>query len=566
MSVDTLTVTAVVEELRHTLLGGRIQHVVLPSPLSIGLEVYRSGRRYQLLASANPLSARLHLVERKPTRGVEQDTQMLLLLRKYVRHGVITAIEQPDLERIAVLSITKYAGGRNSDEEDDDDEERRCEIVVEMLGQRANLILVDDDNLILDAVKRIPGTGEGRAVIPRAVYILPPRPPGRLDPRTATAAGVRVALERGADPAKALAAVYGGVSPLLAREVLARAAADGGSPEAIADKLRALFEQPFAPSLAYEDDQPVAVAPYLLTHLADVRPVTSISAGLETFYEATEHLTSHAQRRERLLARLGEIRARYERQREALARELKRAAAVDRLRWEGEMIYGYLHTIEPGQRSLEVDGRTISLDPSKTPVENAQAKFREYDKAKGASAGVPARMAETEAQLGYVDEMLLMVELADSFEVIAAIERELAEQGVLGARGERPKGPKGTPLRVQSSEGATILVGRSAGQNEQVTFREAQPHDLWLHARDVPGAHVVVRADSLVGDATVAEAAGLAAYFSKARHSTAVEVSVTERRNVRKVPGGPPGLVTIRGEHTLRVPPLRPDEVGQPGN
>ncbi len=565
MSIDTLTLTAVVDELRRTVLGGRVQHVVLPSPSSIGLEIYGNGRRHQVLVSANPRNPRIHLVERKPTRGVEQDTPLLLLLRKYVRHGIVTAIEQPDLERIAVLSITKYAGGRKDDEEDEDDEERRCELVVELLGQRANLILVDDNNLILDAVKRIPVEGERRAVVPRVVYTLPPRPAGRLDPRTATRGGVSEALRRGGDPAKGLAAVYAGVSPLLAREAVARAGATDSSGEeladAVAEHLRALYGEPFAPSLAYEDDVPVAVAPYRLTQYDDTRPVESISAALEIFYEAAEQLTSHAQRRERLLDQLRDIRVKYERQLEALQRELERAAAIDQLRWEGEMIYGYLHAIEPGQSVLEVEGKQIRLDPGKTAVENAQARFREYDKAKGAASGVPARVIETEAQLAYLDETILLLELADSFEAIATIERELVEQAVFGARGERPKGPRGAPLRVQSSEGATILVGRSAGQNEVVTFREAQPDDLWFHARGVPGAHVVVRIEGDLGDATLLEAAGLAAYFSKARNSTSVEVIVTQRRNVRKVPGGPPGLVTIRNERTIRVPPLAPSNI-----
>ncbi len=569
MSVDALMLAAVVDELRRTILGGRIQHVTLPTPLSVGLEVFSSGRRYQLLASANPRNPRLHLVTQKPTRGVEQDIPLLLLLRKYVRNGVITAIEQPPLERIVVLSITKYLGGRKDGEDGEDeddvvDHERRCELVAELLGPRANLILLDDDNQILDAAKRVPGGGTSRAIMPRAVYTLPPRPAGRLDPRTAAAGGVHEALARPGDASKSLAAVYAGVSPQLAREALARARrrVEDAGPEweaAVAAELRALYADPFVPSIAYKEAEPIAVAPYRMIQYEDVRPAESISAALETFYASEERLTAHAQRRDRLLAQLAELETRYERQREALDRELARAEALDLLRWEGEMIFGYLHTLQPGQTELEVEGKQIKLDPKLTPVENAQARFREYDKAKGALAAVPARLATTEAQLRYLAETRALLELADSYEAIATIERELAEQGMLGKAEGRPKGPRGAPLRLRSSEGATILVGRSAGQNEQITFKEALPDDLWLHARDVPGAHVVVRAEGPVGDATVREAAGLAAYFSKARGSTAVEVSLCPRRNVRKVPGGPPGLVTIRNERTIRVTPLAPD-------
>jgi predicted ribosome quality control (RQC) complex YloA/Tae2 family protein len=547
MNIDALTTTALVDELRRTVLGGRIQHVVLTTPVSVGLEIYHAGRRHHLLISANPRGPRIHLVDAKLSRGVDHDTSLLLLLRKYVRNGIVTAIEQPPLERIVVLSITKYPSGRKEHEDDDVTEERRCEVVVELLGQRANLVLVDDDN-----------------IISRTVYTLPPRSTERRDPRTASATEIQDAWGRGDDPAKALAAMYAGVSPLLAREAIARAqadAAEAGSSTTVAAHLRRLYTEPFQPSLAYERDQPVAFAPYLLTQYADARPAPSMSAALQSFYDATEQLTAHAQRRDQLLAQVRDARTRLERQREALARELARAEALDTLRWEGEMIYGYLHTLVPGQTALEVEGRSIKLNPNKTAVENAQTRFREYDKAKGALAGVPERLAATETQLRYIDDMVTLLELADSFEAISTIERELVEQGVTGKRGERPKGPRSAPLRLTSSDGTMILVGRSAGQNEDVTFNLAQPDDLWFHARDVPGAHVVALLDGEIGDATMLEAAGLAAHFSKARNSTSVEVTVCERRNVRKVAGGPPGLVTVRNERSIRVPPLAPEDI-----
>ena len=566
MNLDALTVAAVVDELRRTLLGGRVQHVLVPAPLSAGLEVFRDGRRHHLLASADPRGARLHLVDSKLSRGVEHDTPLLLLLRKYVRKGVITAIEQPELERIVVLSITKYPAGRKEVADDDDPpEERRCELIVELIGSRANLILVADDNVILDAAKRVAGDMRGRSIQPRAVYTLPARPAGRLDPRAATAAGVEEALARPGDRAKALAALFAGVSPQLAREALSRAETVGGQGQSmaarVAAELRRLYHEPYDPSLAYDGDRPIAFAPYRMTQFADVRPVETISRALETFYALAEQLTGHAQRRARIAAHLRDLQQKYARQREALERELARAEALDTLRWEGEMIYGYIHSITPGQAVLDVEGRAIRLDPEKTAVENAQVRFREYDKAKGALAGVPERLAATAKQAAYLDEMLALLELADDFEAIATIERELAEQGLLGRKDARPKGPRGGPLRLRSSEGATILVGRSAGQNEQVTFEHARPDDLWLHARDAPGAHVVIRTDGPVGDATIREAAGLAAYFSKARGATAAEVIVCERRHVRKVAGGPPGLVTIRNERSIRVPPLAPDRL-----
>lgn len=569
MNLDALAVAAVVDELRETVLGGRSQRVLLLDSLSIGLEIFQAGRRHQLLLSANPRSPRCYLVEAKLSRGVERDTPLLLLLRKYIRNGIITAIEQPDLERVVVLSITKYpATGKDADE-DTPPEERRCELVVELIGSRANIILIDDDNLILDAVRRIPVGSSQRPIMPRDVYLLPPAPADRLDPRTATALSIGLALEQAGNAARALPAMFAGVSPQLAREAVARAQiAQGGeigdlSHDLIAAELRRLFSDPPAPSVAYEEDRPIAFAPYHMAQYGDVRRVETISRALAIFFEAGERATGHAQRRGRLAGQVRDLLDKARRQHEALTRELARAEALDQLRWEGEMIFGYLHTLVPEQTSLEVEGKAIRLDPTKTPVENAQARFREYDKAKGALAGVPERLAATEQHLAYLDETLALLELADSFESISTIERELSEQGLLGRRQDQPKGPRGGPLRLRSSEGVPIIVGRSAGQNELVTFEYAQPDDLWLHARGVPGAHVVVRVDGPVGDATLLEAAGLAGYFSKARNNTTTEVSICRRRDVRKVPGGPPGLVSIRNERSIRVPPLAPEQIGK---
>lgn len=576
MNFDALTLSAIADELRRTIVGGRIQRVLLPSPLSIGMEIYHAGQRHQLLASADPRAARVQLLGAKPTRGVERETPLSLLLRKYVRNGIVAGVEQPDLERVLVLSIIKHPAPRKDDDDPDDDdlvEDRRCELVCELLGQRANLILVDDDNLILDAVKRIPSDGTRRAIMPRAVYVAPPRPGAgstpRRDPRTVTANGLRALLDSPErDLGKAIIAAYAGVSPQQAREAIVRAtgqpsaALDPALPfEAIAAALRGLWSEPWAPSVAYEDERPVAFAPYLMAQFSDVRPAPSISAALDSYYAAAEQITAHAQRRAALAQRLGDVRERLDRQREALRRELARAEALDRLRWEGEMIFGYLHEVQPGQRTLEVEGRTIALDPDKTPVENAQARFREYDKAKGALAGVPERLAAVEGQLSYLDETLALLELAEGFDAITAVEREVEEQGLIKSSGKAARGARATPLRLRSSDGLLILVGRSAGQNEEVTFRLARPGDLWLHVRDQPGAHVVIQADDPPPERTLAEAAGLAAYFSRARASTSVEVIVTERRHVRKIPGGPPGLVSYRNEQSIRAAPVAPSEL-----
>ena len=613
MYFDALTLTAVADELRATILGGRVQRVLLPGPLSIGLEVYAQRQRYQLLASADPQVARVHLVRARLSRGVEQATPLLLLLRKYVLGGRIIAIEQPPLERILVLSIAKETARRNhlesqippeaipTEDESAEDESAEdesadteyndasppsaadpdqpalcCELIIEPMDRRSNIILVDDDNLILDSVKRVTPEMSRRVILPRHVYELPPRQEKR-NPQTATAAGMATLLESGARSlTRAIVSAYRGVSPQVAREAVYRAL---GRPdaelsaalplEAPASHLRELFTAPWQPTLAFDEDRPQAYAPYLLTHLNGAAPQPGISVALETFYAARESVTAHRRHRERVQQQLTEARDRLQHQQSQLVAELERAQHLEQQRWEGEMILGFMHTLSPGQQTLEVEGQTIKLDPDRSPLEAAQARFRAVDKAKSALEGVPERLKTTEQQLAGLEELLALLALTDVREQIDQIAQEAAEQGYLkpaharagaGRRG-KPRTPRLKPLHLVSSDGFDIFVGRSSEQNAEVTFRIGQPDDIWLHVRTIPGGHVIVRSGGRdIPERTLEEAAGLAAYFSGVRHETAVDVDLSRRKGVRKVSGGPPGLVTYQAERTLRVAPLPPWE------
>ncbi len=581
MYFDALALAAVAEELREAILGGRVQRALLPSQLSVALEIYAAGRRWHLLLSAHPQFTRAHLSAAKPSRGVERATPLLLLLRKYVVGGRVVAIEQPDLERVLLLSIVKGPQPRNTpadeaDEPPEDDEPlaegetRRCELVVEAMERRGNVILVGDDNLILESLRHIPPRLSRRPVLPREPYELPPRQEKR-DPRHATAEGLRALLD-GSEPqlARAMVAAYRGLSPLAAREVVFRATGSADTPLApdlpwarLALALRGLWADAPEPSLARgPTGEPLAFAPYMLTHLPGAAPAESTSAAVEAFYGAHERLSSHQQRRDAVRALLLEARERLLAQRHSLAAELQRAAELDRLRWEGEMIYAFLHSLRPGQAALEVEGRTIALDPQRTPAENAQDRFRAYDKAKGALAGVPERLHEVEARLAGLDETLALLDLAEGFEQIEGIAREAAEQGYLRAAG-RPgaKQRRQPPLRVDTPDGYAIYVGRSAGQNEQVTFKIGAADDVWLHARGMPGAHVLIKsAGREVPEPTLRRAAELAAYYSKGRGESAVEIDIARRSQVRRIPNAPAGLVSYHAERTIRAAPRASNE------
>lgn len=570
----TLTVAAIADELRTTVLGGVVQRVVLPDTASIGLEVYAHKQRYQLLASAHPSYARVHLVGGKLSRGVEQASPLLLLLRKYVLGGRIMAIEQPPLERVLTLSIVK--------------EVETCNLIVECMDRRSNIMLVDEHAVILDSVKRVTSRMSHRVILPHVAYMLPPAQ-DKYDPRVATVDELLMLCEQDKrELVRVLVAGYRGVSPQTAREVLYRAGlgaflADKGSRhaflelqalDAVAQHLRDLFTARCVPVVVPGEAQPVAYAPYRLTYMAGAVEQPTMSVALEVFYQVHQQVTNHGQRRDAVREQLDAARKRLHNLYDLLVKEREKTLDAEQVRWEGEMILGFMHAIAPGQCVLEVEGQSIALDPACSPLENAQRRFVAYGKAKSGAESVAKRLRDVELQWAGLEELAALLELADEREQIEQIALEAEEQGfVVGAKaayaktkpklhekpGKQCRPALRKPLHVVSSEGFDMYVGRSSQQNAYVTFRVGRPDDMWLHARGVPGAHVIVRSGKQsVPEQTLREAAGLAAYFSRARAEKAVDVDVARRTHVRKVSGGPPGLVTCRVERTLRVEPLPP--------
>jgi predicted ribosome quality control (RQC) complex YloA/Tae2 family protein len=286
---------------------------------------------------------------------------------------------------------------------------------------------------------------------------------------------------------------------------------------------------------------------------------------LEAFYKTREAVASHSQRRGAIRQQFAAARTKLNRRRDQIAEELAKAQELETLRWEGEMIFAFMHELRTGQTALTVEERTISLDPRRSAVEQAQERFKAYDKAKNAVAGLPERLAAADAQLAGLDELDSLLELADSYDQIEQIAFEAEELGYLRehpdpttARRKR-RAPKVRPLHLVSSDGFDIYIGRSARQNEEVTFRIGRPDDLWVHVRTIHGSHVIVRSGGrTISETALVEAAGLAAYFSQARNEAGVEVDMCRRALVRKVPHGPPGLVTYRAERTIRAAPQAP--------
>jgi predicted ribosome quality control (RQC) complex YloA/Tae2 family protein len=231
------------------------------------------------------------------------------------------------------------------------------------------------------------------------------------------------------------------------------------------------------------------------------------------------------------------------------------------------MFYAYIWQIAPGQSTLVVDDFTIPLDPDLSASENAQAYFERYRKAQGAASQIPELEEESRTEIAYLDQLTTLVAQAPGFAELEALAAEWSElvtpEPATGARRRRKSAPR-RPRALVDADGNSVYVGRSGPQNDLVTFDIAGPDDTWLHARGVGGSHVVIRwqnPETAENPRTVEAAAALAAWYSAARESGAVEVDVARRRNVRKIKGARPGMVTYRNERTIRVQPASEEQL-----
>lgn len=607
---DVLTIAAVVDELNETIGGGRIQRIGLLDARSVAAEVYAGGRRHHLLLSADDRQPRFHLVSEMPSLDPALRTPFGLLLRKYLRGSLILEIDQPPLERIARFSIAKRVESQArpaiatdeddtpadidelSDDEDDEISIRNFTLYVELMGRHSNLILVDEEHRIVESAKRVtPAMSRVRPILPRLPY-LPPPPPDRLDPRALSPADAERFLTDMSPQeslSRALVRHFRGLSPQMANEIAFRTTGsidslvgdvDPSAARALAENTMSLLEplrsthwKPRTYRLR-SDGEPgavVACSPIPMAHLAAKYEeeasdnISSALAAVELGGEVRDD-RRHLQRRQRLISAVESAREKAERRLTALTNELQRATEAERLRQAGELIYACLWQMQPGQTALTVDDVTVTLDPGLTPQENAQAYFERYRKAQSASAHLPQLETESRNEIAYLEQLATLIAQAPGFAELEALASEWNEQAnpvPVNGKPKRNKGPRRPPALVDV-HGNSVYVGHSGPQNDLITFEVGGPDDLWLHARGVPGSHVVMRLRSspeTVPEETISAAASLAAWYSAARQSGNVEVDVTPRRFVRKIKGGKPGMVTYRNEYTVRVQPRSEAEV-----
>jgi predicted ribosome quality control (RQC) complex YloA/Tae2 family protein len=559
MSFDGVFTYAMLQELKAGLETGRINKIHQPFSNELIFQVRTNGVNRKVLISAHPSYARVHFTNEAYDNPAEPP-MFCMLLRKHLEGSIIEKIEQYELDRILIIE-TK---GRN---EIGDLIEKQ--LIIEIMGRHSNIVLVDKEkNVIIDSVKHIPmSLNRHRTLLPGHPYVLPPQQ-GKANPFAADEETVLKKLDFNSGKlAGQLVQAFEGLSPLLANEIVHNAGIANRSslPKAFIDMMTSIKEKSFKPSLMTSAGKD-SFYMIPLSHLnGDIQSFGTLSELLDRFYYGKAERDRVKQQANDLLQFISTEKKKNEKKIKKLEQTLKDAEKAQQYQLYGELLTANMYNIKQGDKEVEVinyydeSGATIiiPLDPQKTPSQNSQSYFLKYQKAKNSVAIVEEQIEKAKDEIRYFEGLTQQMESASPKD-IAEIREELVEEGYVrsrkGKQAKKNKPQKPVLEQYTSSDGTIMLVGKNNKQNEYLTNRLAARDDIWLHTKDIPGSHVVIRSQT-PSDETILEAAHLAAYFSKAKSSSAVPVDYTKIRHVKKPSGSKPGFVIYDNQQTVYVTP-----------
>ena len=559
MPLDAIYLSALTAELKDKLVGGRIDKVQQPERDMLLLSLRAKGENLRLLLAAGTGNARVHLTESSFENPAEPP-MFCMLLRKHLVGAHITAVYQPDYERLLIIELEGH---------DEMGFASQKKLVAEMIGRSANVILVDGEGRIVDCMRRMDFGGDAqRRMLPGMIYRLPPKQ--EKPPLLETDSAQRKTMIAGADRQQSLdkwlLSSFAGLSPLVCRELAHRC---GGSYDTLPELLDAFADSVQAgdlrPTILYEEGKPrdfsfMPISQY--GPAVSCREEESFSKLLDSFYSQRDRAEQQRRRSHQLFKTVRTIRDRIQRKLASQTEELRRTEDRDEVRKTAELVTANIYRIKKGDRTLEcVDYYDpecpvirIALDPLKTPQQNAAALFKEYNKLKAARAHLTGLIEEGERQLDYLNSVLELLSLSETEKDISDIRRELIATGYLrkqgGSKADRSKGQ--APWRFVTDDGFEVLAGRSNVQNDELTTKTGRRTDYWFHTQHLHGSHVILRCNGLEPtELAVAQAAVIAAYYSQGREGGKVPVDYTMLRFVRKPSGALPGKVIYTDYKTI---------------
>ena len=540
MSFDGFFLHHMVEELRRELVNGRIQKINQPFEQELVLQIRSNRQSHRLLLSAHPVFGRIQLTQ-TTFENPAQPSTFIMVLRKYLQGALIESIEQVENDRIVEISVS------NKNEIGD---HIQATLIIEIMGKHSNILLVDkSSHKILEVIKHVGFSQNSyRTLLPGSTYIAPPSTES-LNPFTIKDEKLFEILQTQETTTKNLQSLFQGLGRDTANEL---------ENILVSNKLstfRNFFNQETKPCLTETSFSPVPFANQV------GEPFDNLSDLLDTYYKDKAERDRVKQQASELIRR---VENELQKNRHKLKKQEKELLATDNaeeFRQKGELLTTFLHQVPNDQDQVILDNYytnqpiTITLDKALSPNQNAQRYFKRYQKLKESVKYLTDLIEETKATILYLESVETVLNQA-GLEEIAEIREELIQTGFIRRRQREKIQKRKKPEQYLASDGKTIIyVGRNNLQNEELTFKMARKEELWFHAKDIPGSHVVISGNLEPSDEVKTDAAELAAYFSQGRLSNLVQVDMIEVKKLNKPTGGKPGFVTYTGQKTLRVTP-----------
>ncbi len=568
MPFDAIFMTALAGELRQTLTGGKVDKLYQPARDEAVLHMRAGKENVRLLLSASPAHPRAQLT-RVPRENPETPPMFCMLLRKHFTGARLLELTQPSMERLLDFRFETL-------DELGDRVERR--LVLECIGRKSNLIMLDGAGRITDCMRRADGDLSVKRPVMPGLYYQPPEPTGRLDPAAMTPEELRSHVlanaPQGDGQDKWLLDSFNGLSPLIAREL---AFQGEGTREGLADRLEGLMDRvragDYTPTVLLRDGRPMdfTFMPVLQYGPGvELKRYPTFSELLDDFYEQKEAQERVKQRGQDFIRSVTQARNRTAKKIVNQEGDLAKTAGRERLRQYGDIITTNFYQMSRGQTVLRVQNYydpeagdvDIPLDPLLTPQQNAAKYYKDYKKAQKAEEMLTIQLEKNRRELDYLDSVLQMITLSEGDRDLQEIRQELMDNGYLKQHKKKltAKGKVKTvhskPMEFVSSTGLAILVGKNNSQNDRLTLKDADKRDLWLHAQKLHGSHVILKTGGAQPDeGSLTEAAMLAAWFSQGRESGQVPVDYTPVKVVKKPAGAKPGYVVYNTYRTLYVTP-----------
>ena len=563
MALDGITIGFLAREINGLLTGARVDKITQPDEDLLIFHLRNQGESRRLLLCATPGYTRLHLTH-KTYENPAQAPMFCMLARKHLAGGRFLGAEQLFGDRLMLLRFSSL---------DELGDPRETLLYFEAMGKHSNLTMVQDGK-ILDALRHVTlEMSRVRQMLPGLNFVMPPRQ-DKLAPEEAGEEAIHARMAAAEGPLDRF--LFHHIAGLGAEAALELAQRISGKPDAQLSNLdRAAASRKlsvllgalpglYEPVLLKEEDgTPLNALPFPFVSLPRElqEPAESLSLALETLYFERDLRNRFSQRAAGLRRAVTQARERAEKKLVLLEEDILTQEQAEELRIMGELLTASLHSVPRGAEQVSLSDyytggvKTVALDKTLTPAQNAQRYFKRYRKAHTARKLAGEQKEKALQDLGQLEDALYFLEEAKTTQEISEIRLSLAESGLLrreSGQKARKKETLSQPLRFLSEEGFLIQVGRNSSQNERL-LKAAQSDDLWLHARDIPGSHVLISSQGQrIPDATLLLAARLAGLYSKA-HGRQVQVDYTPRRHVKKTPGGAPGLVHYTGEKSLVV-------------